>query len=175
MASKEFTENRDIGLQYEKALERWMQQERRLYTLPTYDYTGLANDKAPRLMGASDRLIIPDLLVFGEAGARWCEVKYKDHADWNENRKRLVTGIPSHHWEQYQIVCRVTNIPVFLSFIHRKQNHVSLDSVEALSRKISHTYDGRKMGRNGMTFFCFDALNYLMPFSELDKYREAVR
>lgn len=172
MVSQDFQEKRDIGLQYEKALERWMQVERGLYTLPTYDYNGAKEDKAPRLMCVDSRLVIPDLLAFGTVGARWCEVKYKGRADWNRSHQRFVTGISLHLWKQYQTVSHVTGIPVFLCFIHGQQNHVSIDSLEALHRKISHIYDGNKMGRNGMVFFCFDKLNYLMPFSELEKYKE---
>lgn len=172
MVSQDFQEKRDIGLQYEKALERWMQIERGFYTLPTYDYNGVKEDKAPRLMSKTNHLVIPDLLAFGDAGARWCEVKFKTHADWNYKYQRLVTGIPLHHWKHYQTVRRVTGIPVFLCFIHDKENQVFVDSIEALTNKISHQYDGGKMGRSGMIFFCFDKLNPLIPKSALDVYTE---
>ena len=67
----------------EEAVARWCMR-RGGKVLPVYDYSGLADDKAPKLQAlpASLSRVLPDLLVFRGRHRFWVEIKLKTRAIW---------------------------------------------------------------------------------------------
>lgn len=173
MSANDFETKLAQSREYEIALAKWLQAERGFYILPTYDYSGLAANKAPRLICEKHGLVIPDLLAAKDGTMRWCEVKTKESADLYRISNTKVTGMPKRHWLHYQEVKQLSGCMVFVFFIHTLEGVVLCDEISILAHKINHIYDGDKMDRGGTIFFRFDALSPLISKRELDAYKTA--
>lgn len=164
----EFEIQRERSKVYEIAFGRYLERTRSYWILPSYDYSGLANNKAPRLTCVRERLVIPDLLGFKAGLGGWFEIKLKAHADFYRKTQTWETGLPYRHWQDYQRVNSITGFPVWLIFIHEKENVVKFGNVKDMP--ISHVYEGSKMDRNGTIFFKFQELKTVMPLSKLQEF-----
>jgi len=153
MADK-FREQLDAARTWEMCAAAWA-RSRGWYVLPTYDFSGAGDNKAPKLM-APERmkdLVLPDLQCFKDGEPRWLEIKWKARADWNRKRGYYVTGINKRLWDHYNAVEMQTNACVVIMFIHDREAEVRADTIANLRTYVSHTYDGAKMGRSGMVFW----------------------
>jgi len=103
----------------EIAVATWL-MERGCLILPVYDYSGLGENKAPKLQAfsATDSLVTPDLLVARSGLLSWCEVKWKSGVIHYRKTNERETGIDLRLWHQYQKVKAVTGAKVFLLFAH---------------------------------------------------------
>ena len=125
-----FQAQRERSKLYEIAFSDWLQRVRGYYVLPTYDYSGLANNKAPRLMCLDSGLVIPDLLAAGNGVFQWFEIKLKEKADLHRKSGNLVTGLPYRHWLDYQRVKQVTGSLVWIVFIHETENVICAGEID---------------------------------------------
>jgi hypothetical protein len=163
-SSARFIERREQSKVYEIAFGAWL-QSRAYYVLPTYDYSGLGDGKAPVLHTHGESLVIPDLLAWGKGNGLWFEVKLKDHAEYYYKFQHLTTGFSLRLYKHYRRVKEVTGLKVYVVFIHAREECVKYGEIDALP--VSHSYTGDKMGRDGMIFFKFDEMTDLMPLSQL--------
>jgi len=163
----EFQRKLALGREFEKLIAAWL-KSRGWRILPVYDYSGLGEDKAPKLEGAAPTpsLIVPDLLTARMGELKWVEVKYKTKADWTRKTSRLETGINLRLWKHYVEVQAVTGVPVWIMFVHEHEQEVRGESIDQL-RQDFRVYDGNKMGRGGMVFFAYDELKRLTNLPEL--------
>lgn len=175
MPQHNFTLMRAWSKAYEIAFEGFL-IARGYYILPSYDYSGIKDDKAPRLHGRNRHLVIPDLLAWhSEKGGAWFEIKVKTHADFNRKRQHVVTGFALRHYRDYLAVKALTKLPVYVVFIHQQEQIVITDEIEALPH--SHTWPGSQMDRGGTIFFKFNELKRVTPLDGLNAFlpvKEAV-
>jgi len=165
-ATSFFEAQRERSKVYEMQFGGYLRQ-RGYYVLPTYDYSGLGDKKAPALHGKNESLVIPDLLAWRDGRAVWFEIKLKEHADFNRVRQHAVTGFSLRHYRHYQRVKAETAAPVYIIFVHLAEQCIKYGELDALP--ISHIYDGEKMGKHGMVFFRFSDMAELMPLNQLGK------
>ena len=89
---------------------------------PLYQYED--HKRAPvlfyQLRGAAQTLTHPDLAVFGKTCC-FAEVKRKQRWVDFDRERGLETGCDLKLWHQYRLVRRVTGLPVWLFFIHERQ------------------------------------------------------
>lgn len=151
----------------EMAVAAWL-MSRGWRVLPVYDYTGLKEDKAPKLQAAdiAEALVMPDLFVARQGAAHFVEVKWKQHADWTRITRRLETGISLRLWNHYQRVQQETGLAVWILFVHDDESEIrgaTLDRLAPMMRR----YDGPKMGRDGMAFFPWNEIPRVAPLDVL--------
>ena len=162
-----FEDQLAFGREIERAVGAWL-MGRGQRILPVYDYSGLAEGKAPKFTAAaqSESLVLPDLLGAKDGQITWFEVKFKDRADFTRKTARLETGINKRLWEHYQRVEAVTGSPVWLIFAHRQEDELRGDAIAAL-KETARVYHGGKMGHAGMVFFDYRALKLLAKLSSV--------
>lgn len=150
---------------YEAAMTSFL-QGRGYYTLATYDYSGKADDKAPRLLAVNRGLVVPDVLAFhGEKAGAWFEVKLKRRAVVYHKTNTLETGFATRLLNAYREVKGLTGLNVWLVFIHEREDVVKTCEIGRLP--ISHVYAGDLMDRGGTTFLKFDELKPIATMSQL--------
>lgn len=163
-----FQIQRERSKAYEIAVSRWLQAQRRYFVLPSYDYSGLADNKAPRPVRNTEWLVLPDLLGWNEQIGAWFEVKLKERADLYRKTNTLVTGIATRHLVDYRRVKQLTHMDVWLVFIHENERVVKVSEIDNLP--INHVCEGQLMDRGGTTFFSFDKLKQVMPLAYLQNF-----
>jgi hypothetical protein len=154
--------NFDVKLEWARVAEIRVSdflRERGWWVLPTYDFSGVGDNKAPKLMapaGKSD-LVMPDLQCFKDGKPRWFEVKRKSNADQYRIGGYLVTGIDHGHYVQYKQVEKVTDSQVVLVFVHEKEQEVRGATLSWLDANARSHYSDR-MGRYGMDFWKYEKI-----------------
>lgn len=127
-------------------------QEAGWYVLPSYDYSGQDENKAPRLEGQHETFVIPDLDIAMAGTRRWIEVKTKKQATWTRITQRLEHGFSRRHWLHYQHVQEITGAEVWLCVYEELSGDVLLGKIKDLAKE-KREYRGTKMGQHGMVFF----------------------
>jgi len=125
-------------------------RERGWHTIASYEYSGTANDKAPRLRGLNDSCVVPDLDASKDGRRIWVEVKTKSRPTQDYKTGRDEHGIPKRHYYDYLRVQAITGCKVYL-LIYEECNDTAL--VAAIDNLETRFYDGPKMSRGGMVFF----------------------
>jgi hypothetical protein len=130
----------------------------------------MGDSKAPKLeaYNGAKSLVLPDILVAGNGGLIWVEVKWKDHAEFTHITQRLETGLNRRLWNQYVSVSQQTSVSIWLFFLHKKEGELRGGDIEELS-SVSRVYDGPKMGPDGMVFFPWDSLQILDTYDNVIK------
>ncbi len=152
-----FRESKDFlrGRSAEKLVAEELQR-RGWYIVPSYDYSGKDNNKAPRLQGTDKEYILPDLDVSKEGARRWVEVKLKLQATWTHLTQRFEHGIPIRHFESYVEVQRITGCEVWIFIYEENTQRLLVQSLNCLTL-VSRVYRGPKMNREGMIYFPQDS------------------
>jgi hypothetical protein len=130
------------------------------YVIPSYDYSGEDDNKAPKLQGARDSFVVPDLDIAKTGERRWAEVKTKATPSFTKVTGRLEHGIPMRHYRSYQRVQQITGNLVWLFIYEEDTGEVrfgKLDDLEGVKR----VYEGDRMSKGGMVFYPRDALRLL--------------
>jgi len=153
---------------YEVAFANFLRRQRGYYVLPMGEYNRTG---APALIGASERLTLPDLLAWRESGAAWFDVKVRAHADYHHKTNTLMTGFPQRDFQQYQRIKRLTGLPVWIVFVHEHEAGVFAGEIDTLV--ISHIHAADNLDRGGTVFFIFHYLSKLFPLGELERFKEA--
>ena len=133
-----------------------MLQARGWWVVPSYDYSGEDGNKAPRLQGATQAFVLPDLDVARDGIRRWAEVKSKSSATLTRKLGRYEHGIPLRHFRSYQEVQRITGAETWL-FIYELDSHAVLWARVDDLAKHCRIYEGDKMGGGPMVFFPRDS------------------
>lgn len=123
-------------------------QQRGFYVIPSYDYSGEDNNKAPKLQGKQTAYVIPDLDVCRAGLRRWVEVKTKSEATLWRKTNQLQHGIDERHFNAYLAVQQETGSDVHLAVFELTPREVVLiASLERLAASIDHrgTSKGAKM------------------------------
>lgn len=171
-ADERFRVSVEFYRRYEKAVAAWLMR-RGWFIFPVYDFSGLGENKAPKLQAASptQSLVTPDLFVSRGGTSKWVEVKWKTHAEPGIIRSMarkcqpndaLETGVSLRLWRHYEQVQSVSGCEVWITFVHEREREMRGAKLDEL-RKSLRIYDGQKMGRHGMAFFAWDDLVRLAP------------
>jgi hypothetical protein len=141
--------------------------------IPSYDYSGDDGNKAPRLQGKINSIVIPDLDISRGGARRWAEVKTKSAATYTRITRRLEHGIPLRHWKDYQRVQEITGCEVWLYIYEEDTGQVLRAKIDYLA---NHTriYDGNGMSWGGMAFWARDIFEQWMviPINEDKKVNQ---
>jgi hypothetical protein len=102
------------GQKGEHEVARWL-ADRGWFVLPGYAYKASDDDpSAPRLIGAIESIVIPDLMIASEGKLQWVEVKSFGYSPWNKDLKCHTHGWTARlHW-QYERVAEVTGRDVWV-------------------------------------------------------------
>ena len=149
----------DAARRWEQALAAWV-AKRGWHILPTYDFCGKGDDKAPKLVAPPGQpgLVLPDLQCFKGGRVKWCECKWKARADYYRKGGYRVTGISSRLLREYEAVEKATNAQVVLTFLHEAEQEIRGAPIKALRSSFSHAYSGPMMSHGGMVFWKYDAI-----------------
>ena len=145
------------GRNGEKIVARLLQQEG-WGIVPSYDYSGETNDKAPRLQFLRSGLVIPDLdashLAYGRI---WVEVKTNSEASWYIIGQQYQHGIREKHWNDYIEVQRITRTPVWL-YVYQLDNQTIYKQAIDILIQHPHTRTGthKRHGKNAGTYVYFN-------------------
>lgn len=162
----EFRSALDKARVWERKLAAWVRR-RGWHVLPTYDFNGAGEDKAPALLsppGMTD-LVLPDLQCFRSGRVRWIECKWKARADEYRKGGYLVTGISLRLAGHYAQVRRATGADVWILFLHEREREVRGGPMASLPH--SHDYTGGVMGRAGMRFWRYAEIPRLCDLTEI--------
>ena len=137
-----------LVLAYLQSVEGW-------FCIPSYDFCGQDEEKAPRLQGRKESHVLPDLDMSRRGVRRWGEVKFKSTATWHRNTQKWEHGIPRRHFDDYLKVQEITGCKVWLYVFQEDSEHLLYAS---LDRLLDHArfYHENKMSRGGMAFFPLD-------------------
>lgn len=113
---KSFDANLELGRMGERLVSTWI-QSKGYGVIPSYDYTGKENNKAPKLMFAESGFVVPDLDIAFRGRRFWVEVKTYYHAPLNRKHGINVHGIPRRLYEDYLQVERSTGCLVYLAVL----------------------------------------------------------
>ncbi len=178
LSGQDFQSRLAFGQLAETAIARWLLLKGKLI-LPVYD-AEYATGKGPRLFGAGESLVAPDMLTYSAKGFCWVEAKHKSVFTWHRKTGRWVTGIDSHHWKQYLLVREKVAVPLWLLFLHEKPHPDSRDlpycqgaspvglfggEILDLAKRINHTH--ANWGRHGMTYWSHSALTLLASLADV--------
>lgn len=136
-------------------------QEGGWYVIPSYDYTGEDDNKAPRLQGIHEQFVIPDLDIAKDGCRLWAEVKTKASASFTRITQRYEHGIPMRHYRHYLKVQEITGCDVWLYVYEEDTRTILRGSIDYLSQ-FKREYNGDKMSRGGMVFFPRDKFELVM-------------
>mgnify|MGYP001343493932 CR=1 FL=1 len=141
-------------------------QEHGYYVIPSYDFTGDENNKAPKLQGLRDAHVIPDLDVAKDGRRKWCEVKTKREASFTRKTGRYEHGISERHLRSYMRVQAITGTPVHLVVYEESTGALLMqtaDWIAANGRRSNMKKQGRDEG--GMVYFPRDGMKqiYTVP------------
>lgn len=158
----------------ERAISCWLQQ-RGWRVLAAYDYSGLSDDKPPRLEGTPKSLVVPDLLTARKKLCFWIEVKCKTEASYTYITGRMETGLNFRLWDHYQQVMNETGIPVWIFFVHDEEDEIRghrIDYLQAAScdhgtSRIPIFRESHSNAMGYMVFFCWDCLLPIALTSEV--------
>jgi hypothetical protein len=111
-----FQEKLARGRLGERLVSAWC-KGRGWYVVPSYEFSGKADDKAPRMSGSDRAFVIPDLDTARTGRRRWLEVKTYDHAAPNRALGEPVHGIKRNHHQQYLSVQDISGCDVYLGVL----------------------------------------------------------
>ena len=158
----------DAARQWEKALAGWV-RAKGWHVLPTYDFSGKGDDKAPKLLAPPGQvdLVMPDLQCFRSGACRWIECKWKTQATWHRVTKRWVTGISLRLANHYIKVQQLTGADVSLLFLHEREGEVRGGPMREIEPLWAHDYGGGRMGRHGMRFWRWEEMPLRATLAEV--------
>ncbi len=147
-------------------------QGRGWFVIPSYDFAGEDGDKAPKMQGARDGFVIPDLDICKDGLRIWVEVKTKASPTLHRKSGIYEHGIPLRHYNHYRRVQSETGCAVWLVVLEEFSGALigqRLDTLEPVKR----VYEGGKMSRGGMVFWPRSAFRQLchIPAKTLEAQR----
>lgn len=153
-------------------------RNRGFHVLPVYEKQ-VGNYKGPRIfmsyISLKKQLIAPDMLIIRDGKGVWLEAKHKSHFTWYGKGQCWTTGINKHCFDDYLLLQQMTQMDVWLFFLHsdnqtwtqdvRKWNAPPIcptglfaGRLAVLARQIDHIGD---FGTSGMVYWRDDQLTKL--------------
>lgn len=145
--------------------------------LPVYEKEQ-GDFKGPVLFTASkSQKVAPDMLVFKKNKTIWIEAKHKSAFAWHRLSKQWTTGIDKHHFNDYLSIAELSDIPVWLLFLH--QNGTAKDTPNGfvsptglfggdifyLKNNIDHEH--ANWGKHGMIYWSHNVLKKIAPLDDV--------
>lgn len=150
----------------------WL-KDRGWYVVPSYDYSGSAGDKAPRLMGKREGFAVPDLDI-AKAGKRmWVEVKVKSGPTLHRLSGTYEHGISRRLFNGYQRVETITGCQVWMMVI--EEVGMGLLGRALADLGTPRVYSGDKMGWGGMVFWPRERFKFLATLAKLETSQQMER
>lgn len=170
----DFRAQLDAARRWEIALAKWI-RSRGWYVVPTYDFSGGGDGKAPKMLGPRGHrdLVLPDLQCFrplGDVRAQWLECKWKSGAALYRKGGYPVTGIGLRLAKHYSEVEQQTGQRVVVAFLHEAEGEMRAAPLQDLPW--SHDYEGTVMGRGGMRFWRWNDIPAVCRLAEISKHIE---
>jgi hypothetical protein len=111
-----FTEKPEfkLGRAGELLVSAWL-QGRGWFVIPSYDYSGIGRDKAPKMRGIRNSFPVPDLDACRSGDRRWVEVKTKTSAAMYHKTGQYQHGI--EHYVDYVRVQQETGNKAWLAVL----------------------------------------------------------
>ena len=116
-------------------------QEKGWHVIPSYDYSGDENNKAPKLQGIRSSFILPDLDVSKNGKRFWIEVKTKSQASYTRITGQFEHGIPTKHFRHYQKIQEITGTKVGLCIYEINTGNILGENLDRLEN-VCRFYDG---------------------------------
>ena len=112
-----FKQQLEIGKTGETAISKFL-ISRGSSILPIYE---IAENqfKGPGLYHENGDTVAPDMLCITNGKTVFIEAKHKAGATFFRKTQQFQTGIDLRHWEEYQKIKEITNIDVWILFLHR--------------------------------------------------------
>lgn len=130
------------GRNGEQRVAAWL-QERGWYVIPSYDFSGEDGDKAPKMQGLRERIVIPDLDVSRGGVRRWVEVKTKEKPDFTYTTQTWDHGI--EHYDDYLRVQEETGSEAWLAIYETSTGELLMQSLRELGKPRRSRMNGRPM------------------------------
>lgn len=127
------------GRQGEQLVAAWL-QSRGWWIIPSYDYNGGGEEKAPRLQGARKGLVIPDLDISKNRTRLWAEVKTKSAATFYRKLARDEHGIAMRLWEHYHEVQKITGCQVWIFIVEESTKTLLAESLDVLDLEMRESH-----------------------------------
>lgn len=130
------------GRNAEQRVAEWLQKHG-WYVIPSYDYSGEDGNKAPKMHGLRERIVLPDLDVSRGGVRRWVEVKAKEKPDFTYKTQTWDHGI--EHYDDYVKVQRETGSEAWLAIYEMSSRELLMQSFDALDAPRRSKLNGRRM------------------------------
>lgn len=130
-------------------------QSRGWFILPASDYSGPAGDRAPKIHGIQEGIVLPDLAIAKKGLLMFAEVKTKWEATYTVLTGTLDHGIARRLCRQYVRCQEETGAHVWLFILEERDQILLFQSLDELRKtaNISHIYEGDVMDEGGMVFW----------------------
>lgn len=142
------------GREGEQRIAEFLKQ-RGWYIIPSYDYSGPDGDKAPKIQGAHEGIVLPDLGIARSGRLKWAEVKTKHAPTFTIQTHTTDHGIGYRNWLHYRRCQQETGAHVWLFILEECSQEILFQSLDVLGR--GRVYTGDRMDRGGMMFWQRDA------------------
>lgn len=168
-----FEEALQVGLIGESLIASWL-MSKGWNVLPVYEVEN--DNKGPRLFSQQGKLIAPDAFAFKANKALFVEVKHKTAFSWYRKRQIWNTGIDLNHYNHYIEVAKLSNIEVWLLFLHKggqaKDSPPSPSGLYGgelsyLQKCEDHRCSPDEYGNSGMVYWNKDDLKHLATIEEV--------
>lgn len=147
-SSPPFLRGRDAEIK----IAAFLKYRRGWYIFPASDYSGQNGDKAPKIQGADDEIISPDLgLVRPGRLMRWAEVKAKGGPTFTILTQQWEHGIGLRKYFQYLKFQEKVGAPVWLFILEENTQTLLFQSLDVLG--YGRVYSGDEMDKGGMMFW----------------------
>jgi hypothetical protein len=122
------------------------------FILPASDFTGALRDRAPKITGTQEGIVMPDLLVAKRGLAMWAEVKSKWKPCFYRQTGINYHGVGRRLWRHYHRCQDETGMNVWLFIVEEKTQVLLFQGINELAKWVS-PYEGDKVDPGGMVFW----------------------
>jgi len=139
-------------------------QERGFYILPACDFSGPAGDRAPKIRGAQEGIVLPDLVLAKKGLLVLAEVKAKKEPTFTILTGTYDHGISRRLCRHYLRCQEEFGAHVWLFILEEKSQTLLFQSIDELrkSSNVSHVYEGDVMDQGGMVFWPRDVFQKIV-------------
>ena len=139
-------------------------QSRGWFILPSCDYSGPAGDRAPKIHGIQEGIVLPDLQIAKKGMLLLAEVKAKKEPTFTILTGTYDHGISRRLCRQYLRCQEEMGAHVWLFILEEKSQMLLFQSIDELrkSSNVSHIYEGDVMDEGGMVFWPRDVFQKIV-------------
>jgi hypothetical protein len=130
------------------------------FILPACDYSGPLSDRAPKIHGAQEEIVLPDLFIAKRGLAMWAEVKSKGKPCRYRVTGKDYHGISFRLWRHYHRCQEETGANVWLFIVEESTQVLLFQGINELAKWVSPYY-GDKVDPGGMVYWPRDVFQSL--------------